>query len=210
MKRLSVRPLAVVCWAVVACLAGQAGASDWANPDPSAYYGYGMAGYNGAYSASDMAGYPGYGGYAGYGYGGYGYGGNGGCAACEGHGHCCSFGGNSTCCANCWDGYRSGSYGVKVRHRHRPLGCGAGPCVDGSCSGLSAGYATNCGRRCFLRRNRSQAYGATCGCADCGGGAVMDQSPTEPSMSGPTPTESLQAPPPSMVEPPSPGDDSST
>ncbi|HWB10904.1 MAG TPA: hypothetical protein VG826_16870 [Pirellulales bacterium] len=223
MKRMCVPLLAVALLAVVAWLTGEAGASDWANPTASPYYSYaaggnayGLAGYN-----ADMAGYPGYSyngsSYAGYsygaygGYGGYGYGGYGGCDGC-GRKHCCSFGGNSVCCGDCWDGYPGNGCGVKVRRRHRPLGCGAGPCVDPSCSYLSAGYATNCGRhhRCHLRRNRNMGYCATCGCSECGGGTVMDQVPAQPSMSGPTPVESLETPPPSTVEPPSPGDDSST
>ena len=224
MKRLSVPPLAVVCLAVIACMAGQAGASDWGNPTD---YGYGggytsgaanfapeMSGYGGpapasypqyGYAAYNYPGYSagGYAGYAGYGYGGYG-----------GGQHCCSFGGNCGCCASCWDGYSAcRSCGVKVHRRHRALGCGAGPCVDGSCGSIAYGYANNCGRqhRCFLRRNRAQAYCGAGGCSDCGGGTMIDAAPMQPGMSGPTPTEQLQSPPPSPnIEPPSPGDDSST
>ncbi|HEV3340666.1 MAG TPA: hypothetical protein VG125_09920 [Pirellulales bacterium] len=242
MKRLSVPLLAV---AAIAWMAGQAGASDWANPSDSSYYGnaggggttgygaagYGMAGYGSgaANFAPDMAGYggpslasypqygyaaynyPGYG-YSsgGYGSAGYGSAGYGGCAGCRGRRHCWGFGGNSVCCGDAWSGYCPGTYGqgVKVHRRHRALGCGAGPCVDGSC--YSAGYATNCGRghRCHLRRNRGLACCPTCGCSDCDGGAVMDQAPAQPGMSGPTPVESLRTPSPN--EPPSPGDDSST
>jgi hypothetical protein len=198
--------------------------------------GYGMAGYNAGNSAPDMEGYPGngYNGYSyagygsgGYGYGGYGYGGSGyggyvgqgiggygGCGPCARRRHCCSFGGNALCCTDCWDGYCGcgAEYGVKVHRRHRALGCGAGPCVDSSYS-YANGYATNCGRphRCHLRRNRAMGYCGAGGCSDCAGGTVMDTAPGQPAMSGPSPAELLQSPPPSSnSEPPSPGDDSST
>jgi hypothetical protein len=191
------------------------GMPNYGAPSLASYPAYGYAGYG--------YGYPGYG-YGGYGYGGYGYGCGG--AGCGGYGgcghwgrrHCCGFSSNNnlTCCANAWDGFCGGGgygCGVKVHRRHRPLGCGAGPCVDSSCGCLSSGYATNCGHghRCHLRRNRflaSCGFGAcsTCGC-DGGSGMIMDQAPAQPGMSGPTPAESLPSTPP---ESPAPGDVPST
>jgi hypothetical protein len=226
MKSSRVPPLVVVCLAVIACLAGQAGASDWANPNASSYgygapgNGYGTAGYSSANFAPDMAGYSGYSyaGYGGSGYVGYGYNyadcgnggcGNGGCGHHHGRRHCCSFGGNCNCCTSSWDGYCGcwAAGGVKVHHRHRALGRGAGPCVDDSCG---YGSAANCGRphRCFLRRNRGAACCTDGGCSDCAGGTLMDTAPGQPAMMGPTPTEFV--PPSTNVEAPSPGDDSST
>jgi hypothetical protein len=233
MKCPSVSWLAVAVAAVVASWSAQAGAADMANQLNPGYYdygasgvGYGTAGYAPGmpgYGMPSLASYPDYGyaasgyGYPGYGYGGYGYGSNGyggygygGCGS-SGRGHCgrrhrcCSFSANATCCANAWDGYCDGGCGpaVKVHRRHRALGCGAGPCVD-----------ANCGRvhHCHLRRNRflaSCGMGGGCGC-DGGGGMMMDQTPGQPGMSGPTPVESLQPPMPSADEPPSPGDAPST
>jgi hypothetical protein len=189
----------MVCLAVVACLTGQAGASD------SAGYGSGAANDLSGYAGPTTASYPqyGYAGYnfpvAGYGYAGYGYGG--------------------------YLGYGSGGYGgcyggcnVKVHNRHRPLGYRSGPLCGGSCSYVY-GYPASCGHihRCHLWRTRLLPCSA-------GGGGIygptfMDPTPAQPQtglptlpgMSGAAAEESLQPPAPSLDnQPPSPGDDSST
>ena len=192
-------------------------------------YTQGMAGYT-----QSMAGYPqgmaGYGspafasypGYAGYGYAGYGAsnfgGGNCGCDPWAGYcggrrRHHCSFGGNSGCCASVWDGYCNGGCGapVKVHRRHRPLGCGAGPCVDAACCGPLSGYATTCAppvHRGHLRRHRNWGYGQIDACCGYDGatGMIMNQAPGQPTMGNPRGAEPLQTPTPGFdsEEPPSP------
>jgi hypothetical protein len=223
--------------AAVSAMSVQVNAADWANQTSAAYNAYGAGGFSygtagyapgmAGYGAPSLASYPDYGyaaygnGYPGYGYGGSGCGdcGYGGSSHCGRHRRrCCGFSANNngTCCADAWDGYCDGGCGpgVKVHRRHRALGCGAGPCVDPGCGCLSSGYPTNCGRvhHCHLRRNRFLAccgIGGGCGC-DGGAGMIMDQSPGQPGMSGPTPIESVQPPVPSTDEPPSPGDAPST
>ena len=122
----------------------------WGGPANFGYGGY--AGPNYAY-----AGYPG--GYAG------GYAGGGG------------WGYTGSCCSNVWAGYcneMQGCGGCRVGHRHRRLGCGAGPCCQPSCAQGVCGQPAcqpapvcgpaPCARRhgCFLRRRH------------CGGGCAVD------------------------------------
>lgn len=198
-------------------------------PGPDAGYAYGYTAPG--YGPPAMPAYPAYsyGAYPGYGYGG-GYAGGYGGSGCGGrthrhHGHCCSFGGNCDCCNNTWDGYCGQDCGagagccgapVKVYHRHRPLGCGAGPCVDAAC-GASTGRR-HCGR---ARRN---AFGCgpvqvNYGAAPAnmyGGNAVYDNgNPVfQPNPALPDDGESVEPPSPTFQpddEPqPMPADDSST
>ena len=220
MKCFRVSPLAAL-FAALALASGQADAADLANPAGFANYGYGDGGYGyggasyvpgtAGYSNPTLASYPGY---AGYGYAGYGYTGPGtggfGCGNCGCDlwaGYCggrrrhhCSFGGNAGCCAGVWDGYCSGGCGapVKVHRRHRPLGCGAGPCVDAACCGALSGYPATCGphwHRCHLRRNRNCGYPIDACCGYGGSMGVMDAMPGQPNMANPNGAELLQAPP---------------
>ncbi|HVA49353.1 MAG TPA: hypothetical protein VNH11_23510 [Pirellulales bacterium] len=246
MKCLNITRFAAALVAALVCASSPGQAAEMANPTGFSYYGYGNGsfGYGGVNAAPGMtgpalpsfasypgyAGYPnagyGYGGYGGYGNGGYGYGGYGACggAGCGRHGHHCSFGGNSGCCNGVWDGYCGGGYGggccappIKVHRRHRPLGWGAGPCVDAAC-GAAAGCGPAChGRvhRCHLRRYQNWGYApAGCdGCAD-GGGTTVDPAQTPTQQPAATGTEQLEAPMPTFEtdEPPAPApsDNSST
>lgn len=168
-----------------------------AAPQFTTYAGYGGYPY----------GYSGYGpnyGFAGYGYG-YASGGYGG----AGYGrrpHHCSFGSNCPCCNNVWDGYGGGDCGygggccagpTKVHRRHRPLGCGAGPCVDASC-GAYGSY----GRPHRCHRRYQQSYG--CGPTGCNGGYAPAGMTFEPA-----PAQNAQPlPATEQVQPPMPGIDS--
>lgn len=180
-------------------------------------YPYGYSGYGPNYGFAGYA-QPGYG-YASYGYGGSGGCGNGGCGGYGQRPHHCSFGGNCPCCNNVWDGYCSGDCGygggccarpVKVHRRHRPLGCGAGPCVDASCGTGNYGRPHRCHRR--------WQAGYACGPTGCNGGyapagMTFDSAP-ENAQPMPAGTEQLQAPMPGIESdaPPSPepADNSST
>ncbi len=189
-------------------------------PGTDAGYGYGYTAPG--YAPPAYGAYPGYGnggGYAG-GYGGYGNGGR----HCRRRGHCCSFGGNCECCNNVWDGYCGAGCAegagccagpVKVHRRHRPLGCGAGPCVDAACGGAPSGRR----HLCHLRRR----HGAACGPVEInygmGGagaaGTMYDNANPgwQPYPANPN-GEAIQPPSPSFEpedEPqPMPADDSST
>jgi hypothetical protein len=181
----------------------------------------GMAGYGAAPAVPVDYPASGYGGAGAYGYGGYG-----GCDACASRHcgrrrHCCSFGGNCDCCNNVWDGYGADcGYGagccappVKVHRRHRPLGCGAGPCVDAACGAPPRRH------HCHLRRRWANACG-DCGAYGYAGAAGMvdpgmsyDNGSMQPNMANPNPSEQVQPPAPSLNddEPrPMPTDDSST
>lgn len=61
-----------------------------------------------------------------------------------------------SCCQDIWAGYcnEGGCGGCRVRHRCRPLGCGAGPCCQPSCceAAPSCGSLAPCGRGRFYRR----------------------------------------------------------
>lgn len=225
--------------AVLAVTAAPAAANEMANPSGSSYYGYGGSsfGYGGVDAMPQFTSYAGYGGFPygysgygpnygvagygnlgyGYGYGGYASGGN----ACGGNGygrrHHCSFGNNCPCCNNVWDGYcGGGSYGggcagpVKVHRRHRPLGCGAGPCVDASCGAYN-------GRPHRCHRRWQQGYG--CGPTGCDGGyapagMTIESAPVPNAQPSPAGTEQLEPPMPGIDSeaPPSPepADNSST
>jgi hypothetical protein len=228
MKCLSVVRLAA---AVLACASAHAGAAD--SVSQAGYFGdgydNGAMGVAGNPYAPGMAGgggpaYGPYPGYAGYGPGGPGAG-PGGCNSgsprrCGRRRHHCSFGGNSVCCDNVWDGYCNGDpgcgCGVKVRRRHRPLGCGAGPCVDAATCGTP-----DCAPHrhvCFLRRLRNRCCPPADACCVPGGagGMMMDQAPGQPTMAAPnganpSGSESLEPPAFDPNEPPRPmPDDSAT
>ncbi|HEX5443217.1 MAG TPA: hypothetical protein VFW87_05285, partial [Pirellulales bacterium] len=142
--------------------------------------GYGMGMGMGGYGGPMLGGFGGYGGYGGYGagYSGWGYG-RGGRYFGAHHGwHHGGFGGYGGCGGamnSNWDGYCNQCGGdscghVKVRHRCRRLGCGAGPYIDPNC-GCAAPEACAPARhhrcRLFHRHHRS----APC-CVDacCEGG----------------------------------------
>lgn len=186
-------------------------------PGPGAGYDYGYVAPG--YAAGAYAAYPGYG-YGGGNAGGYGYGGG----HCRRRGHHCSFGGNCDCCNNAWNSYcgpgcaeGAGCCGapVKVYRRHRPLGCGAGPCVDAACGAA--------GRRhlCHLRRRNAYACGPVEVNYDVGGmgaaGTMYDNGNLggQPSPANPAGSEAIEPPSPSFdsedtAPPPTPDDDSAT
>lgn len=197
-----------------------------AAPGPEAAYAYGNPAPG--YAPAAYGAYPGYGyggGYAG-GYGGYGAGGR----HCRRRGHCCSFGGNCGCCNNAWDTYcgpgcaeGAGCCGaaVKVHRRHRPLGCGAGPCVDAACD--AGPHARRHARHNRRRGNQAcgpveinYAVGAPGGAGAMYGGSAEGgaEGAWQPYPAQPRGGEPIEPPRPSFEsedEPqPMPADDSST
>jgi hypothetical protein len=206
MKRFGFKGcLVAIVMLVLAGAVAEAGAAEmlqaglayggWGGP-----MGLGYAGYGGPnYAYAGYAGYPnGYVGGGGWGYSG-------------------------SCCNNIWAGYCNemhGCGGCHVRHRHRRLGCGAGPCAQPSCAqapcGQPACQPTVCGpapcvRRhgCFLRRRHCGAgcgAGAGCGCNGGGmpmgydSGMMMDGGTVVPEGSYPAQPNPM----PETIEPPAP------
>ena len=204
----------------LACSAERANAADLAQAG-FAYGGWGgpaMFGNGYAGPAYFSTGYPG--GYVGG--GGWGYGGS--------------------CCNNIWAGYCNemqgcggcgGCGGCRVKHRHRALGCGAGPCCQPTCAQGACGAVDCCPaacepspvccpaprprrHRCCLRR---RLHGAACCVADCatdgccGYDAGAVSMPVDADAPAPQSVPSdAPMPAPEAVEPPAPtpGLDSST
>jgi hypothetical protein len=132
----------------------------WGGPMGIGNGGWGYAGPTMAYTGYGMGGY-GMGGYMGG--GGWGY--------------------TGSCCSNIWAGYcaqQGCCGGCRVKHRHRALGCGAGPCCQPTCGAgacgadpcdvPSCGSPAPCGRRHLCHRRR-RACGMGCG---MGGGMTAD------------------------------------
>lgn len=220
MKRFN-KPALAAAILGLACAGGQADAAEMFN---QAGYGLGMGGFGAGpgfgYGGMGMGGYAGsmFGGYGGYGagYSGWGYG-RGGRYFGSHHGwNHGGFGGYGGCGGGLntnWDGYCNscgdGSCGhVKVRHRCRRLGCGAGPYVDPNCGCAAPEACAPCGpHRCRLfHRHRRAAACCVDACCDGGGydGAMGYDSGDEISIQSQGDSEELNVPTPASDEKPMP------
>jgi hypothetical protein len=179
-------------------------------------------------SAAGFA-YGGWGGPAtfGYGYGGPAYYSTGYMGGYVGGG---GWGYTGSCCNDIWAGYCNEMQccgGCRVKHRHRALGCGAGPCCQPTCAQGACGPAADCCQpgcdqapvccaaprprrhRCGLRR---RFCAPACGMAECGfdsccgGDAGAVSMPAEMDAVEPQSAPS-DAPKPEAIESPAPAPD---